>query len=586
MSGNAAKKNVPALEELRAKGILRDLDVVLVQSLIRTCADGKEPAAIIRVLLALASRASGDGHVCLNLDREDWTSLLRGSRDEETASPANDMNDLLPFTPADALKALAGANVLIGAGGDHRPFVLENRRLYLRRFWNYEQDVATRLRKMAAGSVSAASGDVESFLKTHGQSMYEGQKEAIRKVASHRLVIITGGPGTGKTYVAAQALKYLAATNASMRVRMAAPTGKAAARMDESVNHTLGDASDFALHREPACTLDRLLGYRVGSPYFRHHRDHPLAADVVLIDEASMIDLPKMAKLLEAIGEGTRLILLGDKDQLASVEPGSVMAGICSAPALTGYMVTLTENRRFGAESQVAKLSRAVNDGDADAAFAQLRSGGADAAIRMFASGDFRPDDPPVEFKEQIKRGFGEFLAAKEPAEVFKALAKFRVLCALKRGPQGAARLNRVIEDILCPSRKGEFYDHRVILVTRNEYEVNLFNGDVGVVLKEGEGEPVALFESAGGIRPVPCRLLPEHETAFAMTVHKAQGSGFGQVLVFLPGEYSPVMTRELIYTAITRAETHVDLWCEETAFKQAVQTRTVRSMGLEQRLG
>ena len=153
MSGNAAKKNVPALEELRALGILRDLDVVLVQSLIRTCADGKEPAAIIRVLLALASRASGDGHVCLNLDRADWTSLLRGSRDEETASLANDMNDLLPFTPADALKALADEKVLIGAGGDHRPFVLENRRLYLRRFWNYEQDVATRLRKIGRAHV-------------------------------------------------------------------------------------------------------------------------------------------------------------------------------------------------------------------------------------------------------------------------------------------------------------------------------------------------------------------------------------------------------------------------------------------------
>ncbi|MCF7837726.1 MAG: exodeoxyribonuclease V subunit alpha [Candidatus Marinimicrobia bacterium] len=547
--------NAPSPHPAPASDRPREIDVQLVEALMRLY--DEHPPEPVQALLAQASRITGEGHVYLDLT---------------LADPA-------------AVNALDTFPALVGTGVGNTPFVREGNRLYLRRFWQYEQQVAARLMHLAQAPAVRDVNDWQAAIAATGLSAE--QQTALRKALENRLTIITGGPGTGKTTVAAHCLRLLAAIRPAepLRVRTAAPTGKAAARIDESLHEQLGEANRIP---EPAATIERLLGFQRGSPYFVHNRENPLAADVVLIDETSMIDLPKMAKLLEAISEHTQLILLGDKDQLASVEPGSVLAELCQAVPLQPCVATLTQSHRFPPESPVARLSRAVNRGAAAEAWQQAQASAQSDAGRVVTRNGlgFNATNPPPAFSAAVREGFQPFLDATDAPAAFAALRRFRVLCALRRGPQGVERINRAIEDLLLPDRQGVFYDHRVILITRNHPDLNLYNGDVGIVLATPSRAPCACFETAANaFRTVPCGLLPDHETAFAMTVHKAQGSGFGQVVLVLPDQDSPVLTRELIYTAITRAEMGVEMWCTEAAFKAGVNRPTQRNMGLKDRL-
>ena len=602
MSSNNKSQEGSLVREFHAAGLLRDMDVQFVASLARTFI-GKtnpHPTDVIQTLLALVVGTTAGGHVCLDLNRTDWRQLGRTRQLNELDDVTDKMGLLASLpTPQEARNMLAGCSCLIGDGPGPQPFVLDRGRLYLRRFWNYENLVARKLRQMAAAEVRPISPEIESAIASlvlrkkgpdgENLKLSNGQKEAVHKGLFRQLTIITGGPGTGKTTVAALLLQMLAKqteTGKVLRVRMAAPTGKAATRLDESVrNETGGEVAKLEL--EPASTIERLLGYRKDSPYFRHDRDNPLPADIVLVDEASMIDLPKMAKLLDALGEMTHLVLLGDKNQLASVDPGSVMAELCESVTLKACIAELTESKRFDEDSAVKPLSLAVNDMQEDKAWevAHSDAGAAGKKVVVCDSGRFGKNQFPAEFVSAIKDRYAAFCAAKSPAEAFEALAKFRVLCALRKGPTGTNRVNAAIEDILFPNRKGEFYHRRVILVTKNDYEIHLFNGDVGVVLPDPDREDALAVFFEGRPKSVPCRLLPEHETAFAMTVHKAQGSGFGHVAVMLPDRESPILTRELIYTAITRTATGVDLWCEEQSFKAGVRKKTDRNMGLKDKL-
>jgi exodeoxyribonuclease V alpha subunit len=568
---------LPSLAALRKADVLRDLDVHLVESLCRICAAALSPAA--QVLLALASRASGEGHACLDLESPDWLPALDAAPAEAPAQPAQ-----LPggMSAAEARDVLAAAPQLVGDGSaTATPFVLEASRLYLRRFWNYERLVAQRLleRARALSAPSPANPSLEKAIEA--APLVPEQRDAVRKALSGRLAIVTGGPGTGKTYVAAQFLLLLARHSAAgrpLRIRMAAPTGKAAARMDESLRDALG-GQPLDLQIEPASTLDRLLGPLPNSPYFRHCRGNPIPADVVLVDETSMIDLSKMAKLLDALDDRTQLVLLGDKDQLASVEPGSVLAEICEAAALRPRIARLSQSQRFPPGSPVARLAEAINEGRSDDAW-RLAAG-----VGVSSSAAFQAKSPPAAFAKAVRDGYAPLLAAQSPQEAFAALAQFRVLCAMRRGPQGVDALNDAIRRTLFPRATGDFYARRPVLVTQNDYEVNLYNGDVGIVWPDParDNELAVFFENRP--RPVPCSRLPAHESAFAMTIHKAQGSGFGHVLALLPDRDSPLMTRELLYTAITRTRRSVDLWCAQAPFKAAVAKRTLRHMGLRQKL-
>jgi len=576
-------------------GLLRDLDVHLIESLIRTfLTRGNPPSEEIKTLLALAVRVTNEGHVCLDLHSDHWWQLDRIRRDNEEQTSAREKQILSLPAPRNAQRALLNCPEWVGSGESSLPFILERNRLYLRRFWNYEKRVANRLRALAEREPTPIPAQLRTQLATvtfgrEGQFRpTPSQLDAVQRGLKNRLTIITGGPGTGKTTIAALLLRLLVAqaeNTAPLRIRMAAPTGKAAARLQESVGSEISTDTRQILW-EPASTLDRLLGYQRNSPYFHYNRETPLPADIVLIDETSMIDLPKMAKLLDAITPQTRLILLGDKNQLASVDPGSVMAELCEAAALRHCIVELTESKRFDADSAVTPISQAVRAGDADSAWKLLTDpsiGSANKKVTLHDATAFTPRDVPKDFAEIVRTRYRAFLAAKTPAEAFRALSAFRVLCALRRGATGSNRINAFIEDLLFPNRKGDFYDHRVILVTKNDYDMHLFNGDVGILLPNEEGDLVAHFETRE--QPLPTRLLPAHESAFAMTVHKAQGSGFGHIALILPTQEGPILTRELIYTGLTRTETGVDLWCEPSTFKSGVTRLTARSMGLREQL-
>ena len=592
----------PTPQLLHNAGLIRDLDLHLIESLLRATHTAPTTDPVTQSILALTSRVTGDGHVCLDLASPHWWQLQAAAPAETTTDPdAADAIDTpllnsLPPPPATP-PLLANHPALIGDGSTPTPFILENNRLYLRRFWNYENLVAAKLRTLAQLAPSPVPPAIQTALAAytlppHNSPLTPGQQNAILAGLARQLILITGGPGTGKTTIAAVLLAQLAnldSTNLPLRIRLLAPTGKAAARLDESLRHGLPPALRDHMDLPDASTIDRALGYIHNSPYFRHTHLNPLPADVVIVDEASMIDLPKMAKLLDAIPPRARLILLGDKNQLASVDPGSVMAELCSSPLLQQRaVVELTESKRFDATSAVTPLSQAVRDQNPTLAWqiaADPTLGDPGKKIILHDSSQIRFKTRPPALTTLLKESFTPFKNATTPSAAFAALAQFRVLCALRRGPTGADTLNRAIEDILFPHRRGEFYDHRVILITTNDYEINLFNGDIGIILPDPSrnNQLAAHFENRP--TPVPCHLLPEHETAFAMTIHKSQGSGFHRIAVILPPHPTPLLTRELIYTAITRTETGVHLWTTQPTFQSAVATPTNRTMGLTKKL-
>ncbi len=603
------------LIELRNVGILRDIDLYLAEALARRLTT--EPPALHALLaICLANRIVSDSHICLNLTdlSEEWLLSL---------SPNEDLRaDALPHEVRVCLQQLQASplhnhlSALIGTPESDAPFVYQQDRLYLRRYWIYEKTVADKLKTMCQAAPPPASQACPEDLQLTPQ-----QRLAVTRALRSRLTVISGGPGTGKTYTAARMLYLLSKTNAQQQppvIRMAAPTGKAADRLNESVQQALQGLPAVPA-MEPACTIDRLLGYQSGSPYFRHDHANHLPADIVLIDEASMVDLPKMAKLLDALPNHARLILLGDMHQLASVAPGSVLGDICASNTLADCLVELTESRRFPAGGCIDSLSRTIHAATTpdDAANAwnlvkELAQGSTDkTSLSLHETPNLLTDHNGRihnAFAQAILLGYHAFCEADSPEDAFAALARFRVLCAMRHGPHGMLTVNQIIEQILAgmsihtdnlPThlrtwkrirKTGEFYDHRPIMITRNDYALNLFNGDIGVILPNPDtpDQLSACFPAKTPDTPcrrLACRLLPEHETAFATTVHKSQGSEFENILVLLPTHPSPVVTKELIYTAITRTRNSISLWSRQNAFLQAVQTRTSRTSGLPQQL-
>ena len=382
-----------------------------------------------------------------------------------------------------------------------------------------------------------------------------------------------------------------------------------------------------------------MLGYLPDSARFRHDADNPLPCDVVAVDEASMVDLALMAKLFQAIPSSARVILLGDKDQLASVEAGAVLGDICAAAAvntltpshsmsldylencrrfslspsegeragvrgsplatgaqgraaLADCVVQLRKNYRFGQHSAIYRLSNAINEGRAEDVLQILRDSGANAATDLVSAPLPRRTELKEALRQRVTAGFGEFLKAADPLTALAALARFRILCALREGPFGVTGLNQVTEEILEEAGlirpQNPWYARRPIMITRNDYNLKLFNGDIGLLLPDGDsGEPRAFFPGPDNAlrKFLPLR-LPEHETAYAMTVHKSQGSEFDRVLLILPDRESPVLSRELLYTGITRARTSVELWFDEKFFRAGLARRVTRTSGLCDALG
>jgi exodeoxyribonuclease V alpha subunit len=416
------------------------------------------------------------------------------------------------------------------------------------------------------------------------------QRRAIDVALTRGFTLITGGPGSGKTFTVAYVLAALAVAAGATppRIALAAPTGKAAARLAESLHAQLARmalpaALISSLPREPA-TLHRLLGISPWRAQPRHHAGAPLPFDVVVVDEASMVDLPLMARLVDALAPRARLILLGDPDQLAAVEAGNVLAALvdaCRDDPFAACHVALSGSHRFGARSAIGALARAIAADDAEAALAVPRTAG--PAVQ-WVDGDAR--DALV---EHAYDAFGPLLSAGDPAAALAAARGFRVLTALRHGPWGCLAINRAIEARLkrrhALHMDGEWWKGQLVLVVANRPELGIFNGDTGVVWPDADRRPQVWFEGAdGALRAIPPAALPPHEGAFALTVHKAQGSEFDGIAL-VTGPDSAVLTRELLYTGVTRARSGLTLYADTDTLRAGIARRTLRMTGLADRL-
>jgi len=493
----------------------------------------------------------------------------------------------------------------VGRPGDFTPLILDDAgRLYLRRYHAYETQTAAAIRQRLRQHPSCDQAILaEGLRKFFSADPVSDQARAARTAVERAFCVITGGPGTGKTHTIAVVLALLHAqfpVGHPPRIALAAPTGKAAARMKESIQRMVDTNPAFAglgalLPRE-ATTIHRLLGVIPNAPDFRHNADHPLPVDVVILDEASMTDLALMARLILSLPAQARLILLGDRDQLAAVEAGNVLGDLCgrglhplpAAPIAT-HIVALRKNYRFEEGSGIHRISQQVNAGDDTAVLASLGERSTDFGATLLPRGD--------QLRSALRaRGLPEFrelLADRDPMKVLSRLNDFRLLCALRTGPFGVVQVNTLLESLLDEAglidARQPHYPGRPIIITRNDYQLGLFNGDTGILLPDPAnpegGLRVWFPDEAGGVRSFNPGRLPAHETVFAMTVHKSQGSEFRRVLFLLPDRPAPVLTRELIYTGLTRARDHVELWYEAATLRTAIRQQVERTSGLRDAL-
>ncbi len=578
--------------------------------------DGKED---IFLAAALLSRNLRDGHVCLDLKTLAGTVVYKSENEE----------GIIQCPQLDLWLNSLGKSPCVGNPGDFKPLILdEKNRLYLQRYQQYEKDIA--------GFILARTA-ISNELKFDGLHLHKklieyfnkNRKEDVnwQKVASaaallKNFLIISGRPGTGKTTTITKIMAFLLEIKgANMRIALAAPTGKAADRLQESVKKTKAKIncpdSIKEIIPETASTIHRLLGSISGSPYFRFNEKNKLPFDLVIVDEASMIDLPLMSKLMSAISNNASLILLGDHNQLASVDAGVVLGDICSnypasiysadfserikdmsgesiiagnmPPGVQDCITQLQQNYRFAEQSGIGVLSRAVEDGDADKALNLLQS-------------EKYPDISwmSIENEKSLRRlrtiiieKYKDYLNAvtvgfSGDENVFDLFERFRILCALRVGSWGTERINVYIEKVLSEegmiNPRSAYYEGRPVMIVQNDYNLNLFNGDVGIILKDrDENDHLKVFfrDNKGSIRKIFPARLPRHETVWAMTVHKSQGSEFEEVLLVLSDKDIPILTRELVYTGITRAISKVNIWTGKEILSKAVSRRISRQSGL-----
>ena len=547
--------------------------------------------ALIVLTAALLSEAVSKGHVCLNLVRVGELGI--------------GLDEILPESVALWVTKLRESH-LVGKAGDLTPLVLtDSGLLYLYRYWQAEHQVAVLIRERLK---SVALQD-ETLLKqyianwTSSQPELDWQKVAVLMALTRQFCVISGGPGTGKTTIVIRLLEAFSNQDKTLRVALAAPTGKAAARMQQAIAMVRQDSSKEDVL---AKTVHRLLGITPNNEQGKYNAENPLAVDVLIVDEASMIDILLMSKILKALPKTARLILLGDSKQLASVDSGAVLADLCRAYAgfsecfaegvlrLTGQalpsvkatslmadtVVILKHSYRFDKQSEIGQLAQSVQAGDSDK-FINV----------LMRTGDTiwwqKKMDKATIVKRVMKLYFTFFEAIKtqqDPLTCMQLFEKTQVLCALNNGAESVDSVNSLIERALAKqswrTHQG-FYHGRPIMVMKNDYSQGLFNGDTGLVMNNDQGVLAACFLDNRMLRWVPLNRLPAHETAYAMTVHKSQGSEFEEVCIILPEQATALLTRELLYTAITRAKVKISLIATESILIQALTSQQDREMGL-----
>jgi exodeoxyribonuclease V alpha subunit len=656
------------------RGWIRPLDRAFARFL-----KDQEPDVSGGVLLAavLASHQLGRGHICLDLraalsDPDGALSLPPEGDETQSGKPL----EILSGTTPEAWEQLLSVSPLVATGAGNTPLVLFSGRLYLRRYWQYMQQVAQGIRQRIADPLFSSDNLRENLTgnlpgnppdnlidrlddlfgqmrspEELAKTEVHWQSVATAIAASSAFTVISGGPGTGKTTTVVQLLVLLQGMareqGRNLRICLAAPTGKAAARLTESIGSAVILIPSDVRDKLPmkATTLHRLLGSRPDSRRFVHNSQNPLHVDLLVVDEASMIDLEMMTVLLNALPPGARLVLLGDKDQLASVEAGSVLGDICGHAEKAGYLpqtlawiekntgynlkafagngtelgqhvVVLRKSHRFGKDSGIGELARAVNAGDPekvaavwslgfkDIAHLNMKSLDEESFAHLVLDGDSGvlaragSTAGPAGYRsylECVKTGPPHDPGAEDDwlRAVMDAFGGFQLIAAVRRGRWGVESLNEITAEILC--RAGlihtteGWYPGKPVMVTRNDYSLGLMNGDVGIVLPVNDDRVsdkrclrVVFPVADGGLKKVLPSRLSDVETVYAMTVHKSQGSEFEHTALVLPEAMNPVLTRELVYTGITRAKSWFTLVSPGMdILEQAVQRRTHRASGL-----
>jgi len=609
---------------LSTTGIFSEMDLHFAGFILRFCVD---PDPDIFLAAALVSRATANGDICLNLDSVSETIVL-----EEQAG-----HGPVFCPPSGKWRQQLKAHTAVGKPGDRCPLILDDHnRLYLYRYWEYETKLSSAIHDRATGELSDFNpGKVKACLDRLFPASDAGvdyQKVAAVTALLKRFSVITGGPGSGKTHAIAGILALILECTGrdKLDISLTAPTGKAAARLGQSIlqakehlncSRSLKDGIPGEVF-----TIHRLLRPITGTPYFRYNRDNLLPADVVVVDEASMVDLALMSKLLQAVARHARLLIVGDKDQLASVEAGSVLGDICdrqvihgfskdflehiekltgiskkyftqasaNSPGLQDCIGILQKSYRFSSQSGIGAISRAINFGDIEKSMALLKNPLETAVSwsEISSQNKLRSQLAPI-----IINGYRKYLTIKDPMLAMGAFNEFKILCALKIGPFGVESVNNLAEQVLIrenligdhPAGSHPWYKGRPVMITRNDYSLGLYNGDIGITLPDPDASDDQLHvyfqDASGGVRRFLPHRLPEHETVYAMTVHKSQGSEFDHVILILPDKDYPLMTRELVYTGLTRARQKVSIWGTEPVLTTAISRKIERSSGLREAL-
>ncbi|WP_282498156.1 exodeoxyribonuclease V subunit alpha [Pantoea stewartii] len=599
------------------KRLLRPLDIQFA----RLIADETQPFRLLAA--ACVSADAGEGHVCLPLANLNEAGLFSGRQPalaQALWQAAGAPDEAERHAQLSSWSAVSDGRVVT-------PLVLSHQRLYLHRLWQSEGQVA-RFFSLQPDSGTFDSQQARDVLQTlFGRQPNDWQKIAAAVALTRKTAVISGGPGTGKTTTVAKLLAALIRLNPEpLRIQLAAPTGKAAARLTESLGKALQglavDDDERARFPAEATTLHRLLGAQPDSQRMRYHAGNPLHLDVLVVDEASMVDLTMMAKLISALPPHARVVFLGDRDQLASVEAGAVLGDICRcsetgfSPARAAQLVTLTEcaltgsdddtapavrdsicllrqSYRFDEKSGIGQLARTVNQGDARQMSKVFAAGHADLSFQPLNDGEAYQT-----MLNEVAQGYQDYLDAVQrqaaPEQAIAAFSRYQLLCALREGPFGVHGLNQRIEQRLMqlqrirrPALGSRWYPGRPVMITRNDSALGLFNGDIGITLRDAEGQLRVFFPLPdGSVKAIQPSRLPSHETAWVMTVHKSQGSEFDHTALVMPTQFLPVLTRELVYTAITRARKQLTLYSDRAIFERAVQLQTQRRSGLVERLG
>ncbi|WP_399478352.1 exodeoxyribonuclease V subunit alpha [Xenorhabdus griffiniae] len=624
------------LQQAVSQKLLRPLDVQFAYAVI----EAENP--LLLLITALLSAESGAGHVCLPLERISPKYFFEGRQPELAAS----LWSLAGEPDQQQILAVLQACPAVSMGETPAPMILScqkerDYRLYLQRMWQSERRVADFFAAVElTDTFTQPSHDqtaldeiqlrriLDALFGATAEGEIDWQKVAAAVAVTSRISVISGGPGTGKTTTVAKLLATLIKLHQGKKlsIQLAAPTGKAAARLTESLREAVKklNLTPEQWHSVPeqAQTLHRLLGAQPDSQKLRYGRDNPLSLDILIVDEASMVDLPMMAHLVDALPPRAKVIFLGDKDQLASVEAGAVLGDICrfaeqgysakrteqlarltgcqltsystlhsdkNMPAVRDSLCLLRKSYRFNSASGIGRLASAVNQGD--------RRGVAAVLDQSFPDVDFYPlaaDEDYQRLLTETAAGYSQYLAMANERMAEEAILatfnRFRLLCALREGPFGVTGLNQRVEQLL--HRKGVItlpknvesrgYVGRPIMILRNDSTLGLFNGDIGIMLKNQDNELKAYFQlSDGQIKGFQPSRLPQHETAYVMTVHKSQGSEFEHTALVLPTQHSPIVSRELVYTALTRAREKLTIYANKPVLDRAVATATQRRSGL-----